>query len=451
MAERGQSRASGRPGLWTEVWAMIGLAAPIMVAQGGLVGMGLVDTFMIGRVSSVEMGGVALGNIVVLVVVVFGLGLTMGIEPLATQAIGANEPQRAYGWYQQGLWAALASSVPLSVLLVVAVALLPYLGVKASVIGATAPYIWLRLPSVPVNAMYGAARSYLTSIRRTRPIVVAVLSANVANVGLNYLFVFEFGMGAAGVGLATSICWTLMFAIAGWGAYLGRPAGSGGLARPDGGRLIQIFRLGWPIGLQLTFEVGIFGLVGLLVAQLGEVPLAAHQIAMTLASFTFMAAVGIAVASTTMVGHRIGAGDTQGARRIGTISIVLGGLFMASGGVVFYALPEALARLFSPTDEAVVQLGAQLLMIAALFSASDGIQVVSAGALRGAGDTKWAFYANAVGHWLLGVPLGLYMAWAAGFGVRGLWFGLTAGLTVVAVVLTVRFWLLTARPIERAE
>lgn len=431
--------------------ALLRLATPIMVAQGGLVAMGLTDTFVIGQVSAVEMGGVALGNIVTLIAMMFGLGLTMGIEPLVAQAHGAGEAERAYGWYQQGLWLAALSSIPVTIGIAACVSGLPYSGVSERVIAATVPYVWLRLPSVVVTAMYGAARSYLTSVQRTRPVVVAVVVANVVNLIMDYVLVLGFNFGAAGVAVATTVCWTLMFIIAATAVHGVRPSGQPAWVAAHGAQQWRIIRIGTPIGLQMTAEVGIFALVGFLVARMGEVPLSAHQIAITLASFTFMSAVGIGVGATALVGHHIGAGRPMLARRIGLLAIAVGGVFMTLGGIGFWVFDETLARLFSPTDEAVVQVGAQLLQIAALFSVSDGIQAVSAGALRGAGETASSFYANAIAHWAVGLPLGLYLSEVAGLGARGLWWGLTAGLTGVAIALTVRFVQVTQGELRRVE
>ena len=438
-------------GVLGEIRALLRLSFPIMLAQGGLTAMGMVDTFMIGRVSAVEMGAVALGNILTFVFLVFGLGLTMGIEPLVSQASGAGEHERAYAWYQQGLWAALWSAFPVMFLLVGVVALLPHIGISEGLVGATSAYVWWRLPSVVVNAMYGAARSYLTSIQRTRPVLIAVVVANLANIVLDYIFLFELDMGAAGVGAATSICWGIMFVIAAIAAHMERPAGAGLWQPIDRRKQGRIFQLGWPIGLQMMAEIGGFGLVGLVIATMGEVPLGGHQIAMSLASFTFMGAVGIAVGCTALVGSHVGAGRSDGARRTGFMATVFGGLTMAVGGVFFVVFDIELARLFAPTNESVAQVGADLLRIAALFSVSDGVQVVSAGALRGVGETKWPFYANVGGHWLIGVPLGLYLIQVEGIGVRGLWYGLTAGLTAVAIVLAWRFWVLTRGELKRLE
>ena len=438
-------------GWFQQTRSLLSLSAPIMVAQGGLVALGITDTFMIGQVSSVEMGGVALGNIITLVFLVFGLGLAMGIEPLASQANGAGETDDAFRWFQQGVWVAMLSSLPVVGLVVGCLLALPALGVSEAIIGATAPYVWLRMPSIPFNSMYGASRSYLTSVQRTRPVALAVVVANVANVGLDYYFLFVLDLGAGGIGAATSICWALMFGIATAAAYMGRPPGVRFFCRPDVAQIQRIFRIGWPIGLMFMAEVGVFSFVGLLVARMGAVDLAGHQIAITLASFTFMCAAGLAVGTTSLVGNHVGAGDTASARRVGGLGILLGGLFMGLGGVLFWLFDTPLARLFSPTDETVVRVGADLLRIAALFSVSDGLQVVSAGALRGIGDTKWSFYANTGAHWLVGLPLGLYLANLAGFGVRGLWLGLTVGLTGVAIILTYRFFRLTRAPVERVE
>ncbi|MEL7368365.1 MAG: MATE family efflux transporter [Myxococcota bacterium] len=436
-------------GLLADASALIRLSAPNMLAQCGLMLMGLTDTFMIGRISAVEMGGVALGNGVSFVFIVFAIGLVMAIEPLASQAAGASEPREAYGWYQQGLWAATLMGLPLIVAMFVSIQILPHLGVTPAVVAATVPYLLWRLPGIPFNAMYSASRSYLTSVQRTRPIIVAVVLANVANFAFDYVLLFELDMGAAGIGAATSVSRILMFAIAARSALVHRPEGTPATVRPDFHRISQIFRIGWPIGLQMMVEVGLFSLVGIMVARMGAIELAGHQIALNLASATFMTAVGLAIGTTTLVGHRIGAGDTEGARRIGAVAVMIGGMFMGVCGVCFLVFDTTLARLFAPHDETVVQTGATLLHIAALFSVSDGIQAVSAGALRGAGDTKWIFYANAIAHWLIAMPVGFYTTQVLGWGAEGLWYGLTAGLTVVAIFLSYRFWMLTKTAVAR--
>ena len=430
-----------------EIVRTLRLAAPMMLAQGGLMLMGVVDTVLLGRVSALEMGAVSLGNNVATVVMVLGLGLTMGLEPLVSQAYGAGDRAGARAWYAHGTWLALLASLPLAALFYAATFLFAPFEIEPAIARVTALYILARLPGVPFNLLFGACRSYLTSVERVRPVLVAVVLANALNAGLDALLLFHFDLGAVGVGLATSGCWALMYGLLAYAVRATDGAGAPRLGAPDFGAIRRVVRLGWPIGLQLAVEVGIFALVGFLVARLGPTALAGHHIALTLASLTFMFGVGLAVATTTRVGVYVGAGDGAAARKAGFLAIGLGGAILGVGGVAFLVAPELIAAPFAPHDPEVVIAGAALLRIAAVFSVSDGVQVVAAGALRGAGDTRWPFWVNAGAHWLIGAPLAFGLA--ERLGARGLWWALSASLTLVAVTLTARFGWLSRRPLAR--
>ncbi|MGZ3478121.1 MAG: MATE family efflux transporter, partial [Polyangiales bacterium] len=210
----------------------------------------------------------------------------------------------------------------------------------------------------------------------------------------------------------------------------------------------QLFRIGVPIGLQLAAEVGIFSLVALLMGRLGGRAIAAHQIAIGLASVSFMGALGIAQATSVRVGTHIGAGDQPGATRAGWIGIALGVSVMGLWAIVFATVPRLLARAFTP-KEAVIEAAAALIQIAAFFQLADGAQVVSAGALRGAADTRFPLVANVLVHWGVGLPLAWICGFTLGWGARGLWVGLTAGLFLIAISLVGRFRVVSTRALAR--
>jgi MATE family multidrug resistance protein len=200
------------------------------------------------------------------------------------------------------------------------------------------------------------------------------------------------------------------------------------------------------VGLHLAAEVGVFALAGLFAGKLGEVSLAAHQIALMLGSVSFTVAVGIGSAGSVRVGGAVGAGRPRAARRSGLIAFGAGVAFMSCSALFFFLLPGVLARGF--TDEAkVIATAIPLIGVCAVFQISDGIQGVGAGVLRGLGDSHVTFFANVVGHYAVGLPLALYLAFGRHLGVVGIWWGLSAGLTSVALVLFVRFWRLSARPV----
>lgn len=304
---------------------------------------------------------------------------------------------------------------------------------------------------LPVNLFYTLLRSFLTSVERGRPVMIAVLVANVANVGFDALFLFVFDWGAFGVGLASSLCWVVMYGVA-WLAVRAEFKDAPLLKQKwDPASIRRILALGGPIGLHITAEVGMFSVVTFLIARLGETELAGHQIALTVCSLPFMMGLGLAVGATTRVGMHIGQNHSLEARRSGFWAMGMSAAVMGTGAVIFWLLDTPIAGAFSPHDAEVVEVGAKLLRVAAVFALSDGLQVVAAGALRGAGDTRWPFYASLFGYWGIGVPVAFGLGAEANWGSVGFWWGLTAGLTVVALLLALRFHVLSGRPMVRVE
>jgi MATE family multidrug resistance protein len=281
--------------------------------------------------------------------------------------------------------------------------------------------------------------------------VASTIVANIFNFACAWAFAFGLpslglpAFGVVGLAWATNLSAVVQLAVVLLGVRGVDPgAGVEPLRRPDRAMIRRAFILGVPLGLQLLAEVGIFSLVGLLVSRMGTSQMGAHQVALTIASFTFMVPLGISMATSVQVGRAIGAGDVAAARRAGFYGIGLGGGFMLLAGLVLWLQPVAIARLM--TDQpAVLAMTAGLLQIAGAFQLFDGIQCCGGGALRGAGETRWPFAANVVGYWLLGLPLGL--ALMGRFGPYGLWWGLTLGLAIVAVAVTARFRGLSSRPI----
>jgi MATE family multidrug resistance protein len=204
--------------------------------------------------------------------------------------------------------------------------------------------------------------------------------------------------------------------------------------------------LGLPIGLQYGAEVAVFSLVGVLAGRMGQQSLAAHQITLTLASFTFCGAVGIAQAGSVRVGWAVGAREPGGPRLAGLATLAVGGAYMALMALGLWLFPEALAGLFTDGPD-LVAASVPVLMVAAVFQLSDGAQAVGVGILRGAGETRFPFLANLIGHYLIGLPVAIAIGLFWGGGITGLWWGLCAGLTAVAAALLTRFWRLTGRPI----
>lgn len=435
------------------------LAAPFAFAQAGQSLMGLVDTAVVGRVSAASLAAVSVGNSIFFTLSILGIGLLFGLDPLISQAVGAEVKGRARLLLWQGVWLALAGSVVLAVPIALSPWTLHLFSITGEVASDARAYIFWRIPGLLSLLLFCAQRSYLQSLGHAAILVWSTILANVFNLLVDLLFVFGGAslpswtllrgvpaMGAAGAAIATSLCATFQVAFLAL-AIRRIPSGLEVLRRaPLLAELRKAAKVGIPVGLHLAAEVGVFALAGLFAGKLGKISLAAHQIALMLGSISFTVSVGIGSAGSVRVGWAVGAGRPRAARRSGLIAFGAGASFMSLSALVFFLAPHLLARGF--TDDAeVIATAIPLIGICALFQISDGIQGVGAGVLRGLGDSHVTFIANVVGHYAVGLPLALYLAFGRHLGVVGIWWGLSAGLTSVALALFVRFWRLSARPI----
>jgi MATE family multidrug resistance protein len=438
----------------SEVSATIRLAAPIALANIGNQLLGLVDTAVVGRLGEMQLGAVGLGNSVYFAVAVVGLGLMLGLDPLVAQAVGAGERLRARSTLWQGIWIAALLTLPLAAVITGVVLVLAPLGIEAETAAETASYAFARLPGLPFFLVMVGTRSFLQAHSITIPIVIGVVVANVVNLPLSILLVFgdaSLGipqMGAAGAAWTSTVCTVLQCGIVlGAVRLLQKPPGEVS-RRPSREVIARALRLGAPVGLALLAEVGLFALVGVLIGLLGTRPLAAHNVAIQLIATTFQVPLAIGAAASVRVGHAVGRNDAEGTRRAGLAALFVCVVFMGGTSLLFVLLPRPLAALI--TDETpVIAAAVPLILVAAAFQLGDGVQAVAAGALRGAGDTRFAMVANLLGHYGVGLPVGVLLAWGAGWGATGLWWALTAGLSTVAVALALRFLAISRRTVAR--
>ena len=446
-----------------ELRILLSLALPLAAAQAGNQLMGFVDTAMVGRIGTASIGGVGIGNGLFFAFTCFGLGVVLGMDAPTAQALGAGEMPRARLVLSRGLRVAFWLALPLTACVLLSPLGLGPAGVEPGTAHETARFLHGRAAGVLPFLLFVALRSHLQARALTRSIIIATVVGNAVNVALNVPLIFgdralvwlglpPLGLpplGALGSGISSAVAGVTMAAVL---ALAVRAAlqGAGPAADPAEGPALQrtILRLGVPAGLQLVAEVAVFATVALLAGRLGRDAAAAHQIAITLASFTFTIALGVAQATSVRVGHHVGAGDTAHARHAGLVGIGVGVGIMAASALTFVCIPEPLARLFS-SEPAVVAAAAPLIRIAACFQIFDGIQVVAAGALRGAGDTRLPLYANLFGYYAVALPLAIALGVLGPFGAAGLWWGLCAGLVVVSALLLWRFLRVSARPIAR--
>jgi MATE family multidrug resistance protein len=437
-----------------DLGAMFRLAVPVVVVQVGMMLMGVVDTMVVGRVSAEALAAVALGNLAVMSVSAFAIGLLLALDPLVAQAVGARDEPAVRRAVQRGLLLAAAITVPATLLLLPVEPILTLLRQPPATIPIAAGYVYRSLPGLLPFFGFIVLRQTLQAHERMRPVVVVMIAANLLNLVLDIVLVFGLlgapVMGAFGAAWATTVCrFVLFFGVLAADRRELLPL----LKRvdPEALRLpplLAMARLGAPIGIQIQLELAAFGVIGLLMGGLGTIEMAAHQVAINLASLTFMVPLGVASASAVRVGHAVGRADDPGARRAATAGLACGAGFMAGTALLFLALPRALAAAYT-TDAAVVGLAAALIPIAGVFQIFDGVQVVSSGVLRGLGDTRAPMVVNVLGFWLVGMPVSLSLAFPLELGPRGLWWGLVAGLAAVAVLLLLRISSRLSRPLAR--
>jgi MATE family multidrug resistance protein len=374
---------------------------------------------------------------------IFGMGVLFAIDPVISQALGAGDDLAVRRGLQRGLLLSLLLTAPITLLLLTVGPVLALVDQPPEVIPDAAGYVYRSALSVLPFYVFVALRQTLQAHRSVLPIGLTVLVANLVNVALNYLWIYgELGfpaMGVLGSAWATTCSRWLMailLLLLGWRTF-GRHLRSIAPNLLDMKPLLRMLKLGTPIGAQLVLEGGAFNIMALLMGWLGVVQVAAHQIALSLASLAFMVPLGVASAAAVLVGHAVGSGDADGVRRATRASLTVGSAFMLCTAALFIGAPLMLAGLYT-SDAMVLAMAALLLPLAGLFQVFDGIQVVAIGLLRGLGDTRTPMIINVVGFWCIGIPVSLWLGFGRGHGAVGLWWGLVVGLVIVAAFLLVR-------------
>lgn len=434
--------------------ALLAFAVPLASVQVGLMLMGVVDAAMVGRVSAEALAATALANVWFFAVSTVGMGTIAVLDPVISQAYGARDQEGIARGLQRGILIAALVSVPTMLGLLPIERVLSWAGQPAAVVPLAGQYARVVLVGIFPYFGFMALREGLQALGRIRPVILTIAAANLLNAGLNWILIFgRWGLpplGVPGSALATTISRWLMagglLALT-WphlGPYL-RPW------RPETTAwepLRRMFALGLPLGFQILFEYGVFGGVGLLMGRVGAAAVAGHTLALNFAAITFMVPFGIGGAASVLVGRAVGAGRPDDARRIATAALVVGASFMTVTAGLFVGLPGLLARAYSP-DPAVVAVAATLIPLAGLFQVFDGTQAVAMGILRGVGDTRVPVLVNLAGYYAVGLPVSLWLGFRRGLGPTGLWWGLVAGLVVVALILVARVRVRLARDLTR--
>ncbi len=429
-----------------ELGATFRLAVPVIIGQLGHVSMGIVDSVMVGRLGTVPLAAAALANSLVFLILVFGLGVSMGITPLVAMADGAGDYKKGGRVLQQGLRVCIAVGFLLMLVTAWLALLLPYMKQQPGVEALAGDYLQVVGISILPIMFFQAYRQFSEGVSLMWPPMAMILGANVLNVFFNWLFIFgHWGippMGLMGAGLSTLL--NRLFIAFGLMAYV-HWAHSYRKYMPrrfwgaeDWNCIRSILTLGLPSGSQFFFETAAFSGGAVMIGWLGAGALAAHQIALSAAAVSYMFAIGVSAAASVRVGKEMGRGDMAAVRRAGFSGFVLAAGIMASFGVLFVVVRHIIPT-FYIDDRSVIELASSLMIIGALFQVSDGIQVTGLGVLRGMSDVKSPTIITFIAYWVIGLPSGYIMAFPLGLGVHGMWLGFVVGLTTSAGLLTRRF------------
>jgi len=417
-----------------EFKTLLRLAWPVVLAQVGSMAIGLVDTWMVGRLGSRELSAVAIADMWIFSTLILGIGLVMGIDPLVSQAHGAGRHEDARHALHHGMLVALVATPPLAVLWWWTGPILAFAGQDPDLLPLASAYARGQIFSIAPFLLFTAMRQYLQACGCMLPPLLAVVVANVVNAFLNWVLIFgHWGFEARGVrGAAIATGITRCFLVLALGLLLWRSARlTRGFVTKGLGRVL---RLGRTTAIQLGLEVWGFAVFTSLAGLLRGPAVAAHVIVLKIASFTFMVPLGISVAASTRVGNLLGAQRPADAQRSAWIAIAMGVGAMAICAVCLLLFGRELASVFT-SDAAVVALATAIFPIAGAFQLFDGTQVVGGGVLRGMGIPRPAALFNLVGYYLCALPLGYWLGFGLDHGLVGLWWGICAGLGLIALLL----------------
>ncbi len=422
------------------------LAFPVVLSQIGQVTVSLVDNIMVGHIGTTELAAASFANSVFMVGMYFGMGLTYGLTPLVGNAFGDKNLKQVAIWLKNGMLTHGIAALTLSLLMFGFYFLLPFMGQPEEVLVLARPYFLLLCLSYLPFMVFFSFKQFFEGIGNTKMAMQITLTANVVNVLVNYVLIFgkfgfpEMGLNGAGIGtLVSRIFMPLIFAV-----FIARNSRFRRYFILSGKqpflkeKITAVLKLGIPIGLQIIVEVVTFGTGAVMMGWLGENPLAAHQVAIGLASVTYMISLGISQATTIRVSHQMGMKNYRSLQLAAFASTHLVLFFMMIMGIVFITARDLLPLLFT-SDKQVIMVASQLLIVAAVFQVFDGLQVVMLSTLRGMADVKVPMIFAFVAYLLIGIPTSYMLTFVANFGPRGIWVGYLVGLGTAGILFYFRF------------
>ncbi len=436
----------------------LALGLPVAGAQLAQIAMQVVDTLMAGNYGGTDLAGVAIGSSLFMPVFMLCAGILMAVNPIVAQLVGAREHKNAGKNLRQGLWLSLILTIPAFLALRNATPVMHLMGMEAEVIHIADGYLKAVSWGTPAAFAFMTLRFFNEALGATRPPMFITILGLLFNIISNYTLIYgQWGMpelGGVGAGWATTIVFWVMFLTITLFTFTRPEYKKYRLLQdvkwPEIPYVREILRIGIPNGISSCMEVTLFSVTALLMGSIGTTAVAGHQIAINIASVTFMVALGLSTAVTVRVGQAIGRNSPHRARLSGFTGIGLITAYMGLMAIVFITFPEQLAGLYTQETD-ILGVAAQLLILAAIFQISDGLQVSGLAALRGLKDTRIPMYVNFVAYWVIGIPLGYLLGIHLGIGPSGLWIGLIAGLTTAALLHCFRFHLLSKKEVNSVE
>jgi len=429
-------------------WSSLALASPVVISQLGHTLVQTADSIIVGQFAgTIPLAAVSLVHSVFMIIMAIGLGIAYGITPLIAQENGRKNYASCGRLLSNSLWLNIISGIVLFCLVYFgSMAVIDHLDQDPRVVREAKPYLLLMGLSIIPMMVFSAFKQFAEGLGFTRQAMNITIWGNVLNIVLAIIFVKGmFGiepMGVRGVGYSTLIDRCLMAIVMGYYVFKSqnfkRYLSQFKLLHIDMDRCRSILKIGAPVALQFVFEMGAFAAAAIMAGTFGPDIQAAHQIAITLASMAYMMASGVASAATIMIGNNFGKNRFDRLKRYANTNYIIILAFMCITALIFAVFNQYLPWIFT-TDPVVIGIAAQLLIIAGLFQLFDGTQVVGMGILRGMGDVNRPTWITFVAYWIIGLPLGYFMAVTLGIGVKGIWYGLTLGLTISSILLYFRY------------
>ena len=422
------------------------LAYPVIIGQLGIIMMGVVDSIMVGGIGAVPLAASALANSLFFLIIIIGLGVSNVVTPLVAISVGAKQFEQCGIYFRQSLLVNFTVGMVLMIVIYFVADLIKYFNQPESVIIYAISYMKILSISVLPLMLFQTYKQFIEGLSFTKPAMVVTLFANIVNVFGNWIFIYgklgmpELGLDGAGISTLFSRIFmgvALMIYVMKREKYKVYDVNFH-FRNINIPIIKKILRLGLPTGFQYFFEIGAFSFAIIMIGWLGAKQLAAHQIAINLASISYMAVLGISTAGGIRVGNAVGRQNIDEVRRAGFIALLSGSFIMITSGLIFITMRNILPTLYI-SDQKVIEIASSLLIIAALFQLSDGVQAVGLGILRGLTDVKIPTMITFISYWIIGLPIGYILGFNLKYGVMGIWIGLLFGLTASALLLTYRF------------